>query len=78
MKYLTLIFLFSLSALAQKGGNFEQKKQRVLEKMGPRTSIIDQGISCVQRASNHQAIKSCRQQMKSQAQALKGNRKGRN
>lgn len=77
MKFLPLILLFSLSAFAQKGGNFDQKKQRVLQKMQQRKAIIDQGITCVERASNQQAIKSCRQQMKSQAKALKGQRKGR-
>lgn len=78
MKFLSLILLFSFSAFAQKGGDFNQKKQRVLNKMRQRKAILDQGISCVQGASNPQAIKGCRQQMKSQAQALKGNRKRRN
>lgn len=77
MNSLPLILLFSLSAFAQKGGDFNQKKRRVLQKMRQRKSIIDQGISCVERASNNQAIQGCRHQMKSQAQALKGQRKGR-
>jgi len=77
MKILILFLLFSFSAFAQKGGDFNQKKQRVLQKMRQRKAIIDQGISCVESASNKEAIKGCRQQMKSQAQRLKGQRKGK-
>ena len=78
MKFLPLLLLFSLSAFAQKGDNFDRNKQRALQTMQQRKEINDQAIACVESATNNQEVHVCRQRMRSQLNGIrgqKGNRK---
>jgi hypothetical protein len=70
--YLALGMLFASSAFAQQNTppagapgqerpqDFQQMKQRLLERMGRRIDAIQKAKSCVQQAQDAQALRSCR------------------
>ena len=54
-----------------RGQNFDQRKQEVLQHMQTRVQITQAAITCVQAATNHEALRSCREQERKQMESLR-------
>ncbi len=54
----------------ERGQHFDQQKQEVLQHMQTRVQITQAAITCVQAATNHEALRSCREEERKQMQSL--------
>lgn len=75
MKFLMIgiLSVVSLGALANKDWEklpFEQQKQMKTEKLEKKSAMIKKEMSCVNQAKNKADLKTCRDQMESEKQAM--------
>lgn len=70
----TLLLIYSIASFAT-ADDFSDKKQRIVDRIGARISILQTFQSCVQTASNKDALKVCRTNKKEAMKRLKESRK---
>jgi hypothetical protein len=58
----------------KQGQRFDQRKQEILQHLQTRVQITQAAISCVQTATNHEALRSCREEERKQMQSLRTRR----
>jgi hypothetical protein len=75
MKFLLLASLgvFSFSSVAQD--DFNAKKQHKLEYLDQKMEMLQETRTCIQGASNKDALKDCKEEMKAQKQEMKDQKK---
>lgn len=68
--------LFTVGAMANKDKNwdkmtFDQQKQMMTEKLDKKSAMIQESRSCVNEAGSKDALKTCKEEMKEERQAMK-------
>jgi hypothetical protein len=76
MKMLTLFaMLFSVTAFAAKGENFEENKAKAIARLDQRISMLQEAKTCISSAADKDALKACHKKHKESRQAFADDRK---
>lgn len=59
-------------AKGQPGEKFEQRKSRILERLGKRAAAIQKKQTCVQAATNPESLKACFPRMEQRSERKEG------
>ena len=70
-----LLLTCSMSVFAAKGGNFDERKQRLTNYLEQTITILQTQKTCVEAADNKKALKMCKKERRTSMKKLKADRK---